>query len=144
MTSVLIGPLLYIFSIQLFDSQNHTVLNGIYPLIYTLAIILGGLISVPAFILLWTAFMFAVRASVTRLKIKLILVVLSIILSFITTALIPSVDKIEFWSFENIELTLCYSVVLVLSILLYDFDLQLVRLNENLGEIPTSNKKDLP
>ena len=133
MTSVLLGPLFYILSIQLFHSQNNTVLDGIYPLVYILAVILGGLISIPAFIVLWITFMFAVKASLTRLKIQLLLVVLSLTLSFITTALIPSVDKIEFWSFENIELTLSYSVVLVLSILLYDFDLQLVRLNENLN-----------
>jgi len=112
---------LYILWIKYFEASNHTVLNGIYFFTYIMAVVCRGLLSVPAFLFLWLAYWFLLKRSFGDLAIKFALITLSLILTFITTRMVPGVDEIRFWSADNLELLLCYWTVLIAAIIAYRF-----------------------
>lgn len=134
MTSVLGGSGLFVFWIRYFEASNHTVLDGIYLFTYIITVVCSGLLSVPAFILLWFSYWFLVKRSIATLASKFALIILSLILTFITTRLVPSVDETEFWSLDNFELLLCYWAVLIFGIITYQFQDNLLTLKRNFGQ----------
>jgi hypothetical protein len=131
-TSVLAGSTLHVIWIKLFEASSHTVLNGIYPLVFILAVICSGLLSVPAFLLLWFASWVLVKRSFTKLATKSILIMLSSILAFITIRMISGVDEVKFWSSDNLDVLLCYWVVLVAGIIFYKLDSPLQRVRRGI------------
>jgi hypothetical protein len=133
-TSVLGGSGLFILWIKYFEASNHTVLDGIYLFTYIITVICSGLLSVPAFILLRFSYWFLVNRSIATLASKFALIILSLILTFITTRMVPGVDEIEFWSLDNFEMLLCYWAVLIVGIVTYQFQDNLMKLKRNFGQ----------
>lgn len=125
-TSVLCGSALYVLWLQFFEASNHTVLNGIYPLAFILAVVGSGLLSVPAFLLLWFGYCFTVKKSFTKLGTKFILVMLSLILAFLTVRMVPGVDNVELWSSDNLDLMMCYWLGLLAGIFIHKLDRSLL------------------
>ena len=124
-TSIVGGSALYVLWLQFFNESTHTVLNGIYPLVYIMAVIGSGLYSFPAFFLFWFAYSFTVKRAFTKFISKSLLVILSSILAFITVRMVPGVDDVYFWSYDNLDLFLCYGLALTAGVVSHKFDTQL-------------------
>jgi|GEM_PF-6586903 len=120
-SSVLGSSALFTLWVKYFDASNHTVLNGIYLFTYVITVVVSGLLSVPAFLLFLFACWFLAKRSFTRLATNVALIILSLILTFITIRVVPSVDEIKFWSLDNLEIILCYWTGLVVGIISYRF-----------------------
>ena len=121
-TSVIGGSALYVLWIMIFEASDHTVLNGIFPLVFILSVIGGGVLSVPAFLLLWMAYWLLFNSSFTEIATKTTLIILSLILTFITIHMMPGVDEVRLRSSDNLDLLLCYWLTLVFAILNYKLD----------------------
>jgi hypothetical protein len=130
-TSVLGGSGLFVLWIKYFESSNDTALHSIYLFTYIITIVCSGLLSVPAFIILWFSYWFLVKRSIATLASKVALIVISLILTFVTTRMVPGVDEIEFWSLDNFELLLCYWTVLIVGIVTYQFQDNFLKLKRN-------------
>jgi hypothetical protein len=133
-TSVLGGSALFVLWIKYFESYNDTVLQSIYFFTYILTVVCSGLLSVSAFIILWFSYWFLVKRSIATLASKATLIIISLILTFITTRMVPGVDEIEFWSLDNFELLLCYWLVLIVGIVTYQFQDNFWKLKRNFGQ----------
>jgi hypothetical protein len=133
-TSVLGGSGLFVLWIKYFEASNHNVLDGIYLFTYIITVVCSGLLSVPAFILLWFSYWFLVKRSIATLASKFALLILSFILTFITTRMVPGVDEIEFWGLDNFELLLCYWAVLIVGIVTYQFEDNFLKFKRNFGQ----------
>jgi hypothetical protein len=121
-TSVVVGSALFTIWIKVFEATSHTVLKDIYLFTFVLTVTCSGLISVPAFLLLWFAYWFTVKKSFTMLATKLLLVLVSLVLAFITIRMMVGVENIKFWSSDNLDLFLCYWLVLAAGIMTYKLD----------------------
>ena len=133
-TSVLGGSGLFVFWIKYFEASNHTVLDGIYLFTYIITVVCSGLLSVPAFIILWFSYWFLVKRSIATLTSKAALIIISLILTFISTRMVPGVDEIEFWSLDNFELLFCYWPVLIVGIVTHKFQDNFCKLKRNFGQ----------
>lgn len=121
-TSVLVGPLLMIALILMFDADNNTIFNGIYPLLYILSVAVGGLISSPCFLILWLCNHLLLKYNLKPRTMKVYLLIISLVCCITVLMLFSSIDPGSIWKAGNIRIIAAYALPLAFGVTVYKLD----------------------
>jgi hypothetical protein len=129
-TSVLVGPLLFIALILMFDADNNTIFNGIYPLLYILSVAVGGLISFPCFLILWLCYHLLIKYNLRLKTMRVCLLIISLVCCITVLILFSSIDPGSVWKAGNIRLIAAYTLPLAFGVTIYKLDEQKAWISE--------------
>jgi hypothetical protein len=119
---VLVGPLLFIALILMFNADNYTILNDIYPLLYLFTVVVGGLFSSPSFLILWLCYHLLTKYNIQPKTMRLWLLVLSLLCCVTNLLLFSSIDPGHVWTAGDIKLIAAYALPLVFGVIVYKLD----------------------
>ncbi len=121
MTSVFIGPFLLLFNSKMSDVVSYFFSIGFLEF-YFVAIIIGGLCSLPCFLFLWLCYNLLLRKQTSIWMIRWSLVIISLMCCISVFIIISLPDLTRFWKKGNVIMISSSALPLVAGLLVFSME----------------------
>lgn len=119
MTSVLIAPLLMLSLSTQPDLVQYIFSSGFLQF-YIIVVLIGGFVSIPAFLFLKLCYSWMRRLSLSPLIIRMLLVPICLLCCIVAFILFSLPDLSKIWHYNNVLLMGSYALPLVFAIVFYN------------------------
>jgi hypothetical protein len=123
-TSVLVRPIVVVISILMFDADNNTIFNGIYPFLYLMTVVFSGLYSFPCFLFLWLCYHLLSRCNLAPLALRSVLLIISILTCIAVFLVFSFIDTRSIARWDSIRTIGSFAIPLAFGIIVYDLENQ--------------------
>jgi hypothetical protein len=121
-TSVLVGPLVVVISILMFDPHNNTIFNGIYPFLYLMTVVFSGLYSFPCFLFLWLCYHLLSRCDLAPLALRSVLLIISILTCIAIFLVFSFIDTRSITRWDSIRSIGSFALPLIFGVMVYKLE----------------------